>query len=713
MHGGSIQVLIVDVDEERVEALRSLLEETAAAAFDVACVRDLGQAVSALCTDRFDAVLTDLALPDSTGLPTLAILLTYADSTPVIVLSEHAEDPTPLRALQHGAADLLPRDQLYETPVVRTIRFAVERYQAELALRESEQRYRTLFQQSRDAIYMADGEGRIVEVNRAALELLGYRAEEMVGRRIASLYADPMDYHQLEAEVVRTGSVREVEVRLRTKDGRELWCLVAAARRGGSGKGVGSQGIIHDITERKLAELRLEHASLHDGLTGLPNRALLMDRLEQAVVRSEREESPSFAVLFLDLDRFKGVNDTLGHSAGDQILQWTADRLRSCVRRHDTVGRVGGDEFVALLDGIGSVAEAIEVADRMVEVLGRPYRLKGREFFTTASIGITWPTERKSAPEVLLREADLAMYRAKLRGGARHELYGPELHGVAVPQLEVESDLRRALARDELVLLYQPILSFATGRTVGFEALARWDHPQRGRLSPDAFIPLAEETGLIVPLGLWALRKAVRQLGDWRGSESGAGDVSVSINLSPRQFLEPDLVEQIRGIMDEERVPSSAVRLELTESALMQDPDQAAHKLRSLRAAGFGLCLDDFGTGYSSLAYLRRFPLDRLKVDRSFVGRIDRSPRDLELVASITGLARTLGIESVIEGVETPQQLARLRRLKPQEVQGYLFARPLEAPDAAAFFGTVRPELKSPTDSLGARIARRVRRAVG
>jgi diguanylate cyclase (GGDEF)-like protein/PAS domain S-box-containing protein len=714
MGGESIRVLIADADADRADTLRGFLADDAVVAFDVLVAQRLSEAVDALTAAPYDVVLADLALEDSEGLPTLAILLTYANTAPVIILSDRLDDPTPLRALQQGAFDQLPRDQLYAMPVVRAIRHAVEQSRAEEALRESEQRYRVLFQQSRDAIYLADGRGRIVEVNRAALELFGYRAEELVGRDIGSLFADPLEYAQLEVEVARAGSVREADVRMRTKDGRELWCLLAAAeRRTATGETLGLQGIIHDVTERKRAEVRLEHDALHDGLTGLPNRALFMDRLEQAVRRAEREPDPSFALLFLDLDRFKAVNDTLGHAAGDEILRRTADLLRSCVRGHDTVARLGGDEFVVLLDGIGSVREAAHVADRMIDALGRPYRLKGREYFTTASIGITWPTERRSAPDMLLREADLAMYRAKVRGGARLELFGPEIHQAAVSQLEVESDLRRGLGGDQLVLLYQPIVSFETGRTAGFEALARWDHPGRGRLLPDAFIPLAEETGLIVPLGLWAVRAAVRQLREWRDSIPASRHAIIAINLSPRQFLEPELVEQIRSIVREEGVPPARVRLEVTESALMQDPDQAAHKLQALREIGFGLCLDDFGTGYSSLAYLRKFPLDRLKIDRSFVGRVDHSPSDLELVATITGLARNLGIQSVIEGIETEAQLARLRRLRPQEVQGFLFARPLEPSAAIAFFGTIRPGLGPAADTLRARIARGLRRAAG
>lgn len=713
MAGVPIRTLIADTDATRAAALQRMLEEERSVTFEVLRTESLVGAVALLSDVAFDAVLADLSLEDSGGLPTLAILLSYAEAAPVIVLSDGINDLLPLRALQHGACDQLPRDQLYPSPVVRAIRSAVERARTELALRESERRYRTLFQQSRDAIYMADRHGTIAEVNPAALELLEHRAEQLVGRPVSELFIDPSEYEYLEREVARAGSVRDMEVRLRTSDGRELCCLMAVAgRRGATGEVLGSQGIIHDITERKRAELRLEHDALHDGLTGLPNRALFMDRLAQAVRRSEREREPSFVLLFLDLDRFKGVNDTLGHAMGDRVLRRTAELLSSCVRTHDTVARLGGDEFVVLLDGIGSVREAVHVTDRMLELLGQPYEVDGREFFTTASIGVTWPTDRRSPPDTLLREADLAMYRAKMRGGARSELFGPELRQATVSQLEVESDLRRALGRGQFMLLYQPIFSLETGRTTGFEALARWDHPGRGRLLPDVFIPLAEETGLIVPLGLWALRAAVVQLREWSDAIAGSRPLFMSINLSPRQFLEPDLVERITAVMDEEGVAPDRVRLDLTESALMHDPDQAAEKMSALRRLGFDLCLDDFGTGYSSLAYLRNFPFDRLKVDRSFVGRVDHSPRDLELVATITDLTRSLGIGCIVEGVETEAQLARLRGLEPQEVQGFLFSRPVDATAAAAFIGTVRPQLRPRARSLGDRLARRLGRAL-
>lgn len=705
----SMRVLIADPDRARADTLAHLLDGEPAVAFDVVRTATLEEAVESLEDEPFDAVLADLSLDDDSPLPTLAILLTHAGSAPIVVLSDRADDLIPLRALQHGADDQLPRDQLYATPVVRTIRYAVERSRTEVALRESEQRYRALFQQSRDAIFIADRDAGIQEVNRAALELFGYRVEELVGRELRSLFVDPGEYEHLSREVERTGSAREVEARLRTSDGRELWCLLATTeRRAESGEPLGWLGIVHDITERKRAELRLQHDALHDPLTGLANRVLFMDRLDLAVRRSEREGEPSFGLLYLDLDRFKGVNDRLGHAAGDQVLRRTAALLRSCVRGHDTVGRFGGDEFVILLDGIEGDDDATRVADRVLELLDQPYRLGGREFFTTASIGITTSSKRRSSPDTLLREADLAMYRAKVRGGARHEWFEPEMHHAAVSQLEMESDLRRALEGDQFVLFYQPILSLDTGRTTAFEALARWRHPRRGLLAPGAFIPLAEETGLIVPLGFWALRQAARQLRDWRGSSTPEAGPTMSVNLSPRQFVEPNLVDRIRTIVEEERVPPRWIRLELTENALMQDADQAAGKLTALRDMGFGLCLDDFGTGYSSLSYLRTFPLDRLKVDRSFVGRLEESPRELELVATITDLARNLGIESIIEGVETEAQLARLRTLRPHEVQGFLFARPIEADDAARFLGTTWPGLKPAADSLAARLVRRL-----
>ncbi|MBW3554072.1 MAG: EAL domain-containing protein [Gemmatimonadetes bacterium] len=691
----AIRVLVADADRQRAETLHTLLTAGADPPFEVVSAARLDDAVRALREDPFDAVLADLNLRDSQGLPTLAILLTYAGGAPVVVLSERADDPIPLRALQQGAHDQLPRDQLYPTPVVRSIRYAVEQNRTELALRESEQRYRTLFQQSRDAVYLADDAHRLVEVNRAAMELFGYSAEELIGRDLRLLFADEADHAALERQLSASGAVRELEVRMRTREGRELWCLLAATARGQlAGGSSGSQGIIHDVTERKRAELRLEHDALHDQLTGLPNRALLMNRLEHAVRVWSRQPDSPFVLLFLDLDRFKWVNDTLGHDAGDQVLRRTAGLLRSCVRGGDTVGRLGGDEFVVLLEGIGSVGEAIQIAERMLRLLDRPYRLKGREFYTTASIGISWPAERSWSAEDLIREADEAMYRAKSHGGGRYVLFDPAMHRAAVSRLEVESDLRQALGREEFMLLYQPILSMSTGRTTGFEALVRWNHPRRGTLVPDDFVPLAEETGLIVPLGLWVLREAARQLRHWTQTRQAGEEIVMSCNLSPRQLLDPTVVDQVAAILRDERVRPDRMMLEVTETALMQDPEQAAARLDALRDLGIRLCLDDFGTGYSSLAHLRRFPLDTLKVDRSFVGRLDHSPRDLQLVATITALARHLGIHSIIEGVETSGQLARIRSLRPSEVQGFLFARPLMADDAAAFLRDGRADVR-------------------
>ncbi len=713
MRNDTLRVMIVDGNSARADALAALLRDESAVHFEVTSVALLSDAVEGLKAALFDAVLADLSLPDSQGLPTLAILMAYVAQAPIIVLSASENDPTALRALQHGADDHLPPGQLYAKPVVRTIRHAVERSRAEVALRESEQRYRMLFQQSRDAIYIADAGDHIIEVNRAALELFGYRAEELVGRTLASLFCDPDDYERIQREMARAGSVRDTEVRVRTSDRRNLWCLLTTTEwRAPNSASLGSQGIIHDISERKRVEIQLQHDALHDSLTGLPNRVLFMDRLEQAVRRSERGIEDPFGLLFVDLDRFKGVNDTLGHEAGDEVLRRTANLLLSCVREVDTVGRLGGDEFVVLLDRMAALDDALEVAERILERLDRPYEVRGREFFTTASIGITWLTDLRSSPAALLREADLAMYRAKTRGGARYEVFKPAMHSSAASGLEVESDLRHALGQQQFVLHYQPILSFDSGRTTGFEALARWRHPQRGLLPPGSFIPLAEKTGLIVPFGFWALREAARQLKEWSDAVPAAADAVMSVNISPRQFLEATLVDRISGIFDEARIEPGRIRLELTESALMYDADHAERTLRTLHEIGFRLCLDDFGTGYSSLAQLRRFPLDIIKVDRSFVARLNDSPRDLELVATITRLARKLGIHAIVEGVETEAQLERLGELRPQEVQGFLFSRAVEPATAALFLGATRPGLPPHATSFARRIFRRMRRSI-
>jgi diguanylate cyclase (GGDEF)-like protein len=436
--------------------------------------------------------------------------------------------------------------------------------------------------------------------------------------------------------------------------------------------------------ERISAQLQeskdhFRHAAFHDALTRLPNRALLAENLKFVIERAKNHEDYQFAVLFLDLDRFKNVNDSLGHSIGDQLLIAMARRLESCIRDVDMVARLGGDEFAILLDGIPTQAEATNMARRIQEKLKSPFNLSGHEVFTSTSIGISVSSTGYDHAENMLRDADTAMYRAKAQGKACFEVFDKGMHTHAVYVLQMENDLRRAIDRDELRVYYQPIVSLDNGNLAGFEALIRWQHPERGFINPSDFIPLAEDTGLIVPLGLWILKRACQQLCKWQWQSPANRSLFMSVNLSGKQVAQPSLVSDIREILDETHVEARHLKLEITESAVMENAEMAARILNRLKELGVQLSIDDFGTGYSSLSYLHRFPVNTLKIDRSFVGRIGEAAENIEIVRTVVSLAENMGMEVVAEGVETLSQLMQLRKLKCQYGQGYLFSRPVDA----------------------------------
>jgi len=420
-------------------------------------------------------------------------------------------------------------------------------------------------------------------------------------------------------------------------------------------------------------------AAFHDALTTLPNRALFTENLRFVIERAKNHEDYQFGVLFLDLDRFKNVNDSLGHTIGDQLLIAMARRLESCIREGDIVARLGGDEFAILLDGISNATEASAMARRIQDRLSSPFNLSGHEVFTTTSIGIALSSTGYDHPENMLRDADTAMYRAKAQGKACYEVFDKGMHTHAVYILQMENDLRRALDREEFRVVYQPIVALDNGQLAGFEALIRWQHPERGFVNPADFIPLAEDTGLIVPIGLWILRKACQQLAKWQWQVADNRDLFMSVNLSSKQVAQPGLVTEIQDILEETDLEAKQIKLEITESAVMGNAEMSARLLKRLQALGVQLSIDDFGTGYSSLGYLHRFPVNTLKIDRSFVGRIGEAAENIEIVRTIVSLAENMGMEVVAEGVETLSQLTQLRSLNCRYGQGYLFSRPIDA----------------------------------
>ena len=440
-------------------------------------------------------------------------------------------------------------------------------------------------------------------------------------------------------------------------------------------------------TSKELQQSRehFRHAAFHDALTGLPNRSLFTEHLRLALGRTHQNEGYRFCVLFLDLDRFKNINDSLGHPCGDELLMLVARRLETCVRQTDVVARFGGDEFAILLDAMQDPSDAIQVAEKVLQTIAAPFKLTNHEAITTASIGVAFGSPNYKEAEDIVRDADTAMYRAKDSGKARYELFDTAMHTRAVTLLRLETDLRRAIENEELCVYYQPIVRLDNGELHGFEALVRWHHPERGLVSPDDFISLAEETGLILPLGLNVLREACRQLRKWQQRSLSDRDLIMSVNLSGKQLAQPDLVERIEEVLHESQLNPWHLKLEVTESVVMENPEVAAVTLAKLRALGVFLSIDDFGTGYSSLSYLNRFPLDILKIDRSFISTMNQTDENLQIVKTIVTLAGNLGMQVIAEGVETEEQLHQLRLLKCQYAQGYLFSEPLDAVQADLF----------------------------
>jgi diguanylate cyclase (GGDEF)-like protein/PAS domain S-box-containing protein len=553
-------------------------------------------------------------------------------------------------------------------------------------LRESEERYALAVEGALEGIWDWDLVRGEIYLSPPWKATLGYAPEEISAdpeEWFSRIHPDDVDRVRGEVQASIDGGRAhlESEHRVRHRDGSWRWTRARGmAVAGADGTPVRLAGSLSDVTERKVAEEMLLHNALHDALTGLPNRSLMLDRLGLALRRSARSGG-SVGVLFLDLDNFKVVNDSLGHVVGDQLLAAVARRVEGALRPADTVARLGGDEFTVLLEDLADATEARGVADRLHGALAQPFDLDGRTVFTTASVGIAVGTGSVQ-PESLLRDADTAMYRAKSQGRARCEVFDPTMHTSALARLHLETDLRGAVERGEFELAYQPLVSLIDGRITGFEALARWRHPERGVLGPSEFIPAAEDTGLIVPLGRWVLREACRQMREWNRHYGAA--LSVNVNLSARQFQDGGLVRDVAAALRDTELPAAFLKLEITESLLMGDLGGVSGALDELKALGVELCIDDFGTGYSSLSYLHRFPIDTLKIDRSFVSRLDGDGQSEQIVRTILVLAKSLNLRAVAEGVETVEQADRLRAMGCEFAQGFRFSKPLAGEEAGA-----------------------------
>jgi diguanylate cyclase (GGDEF)-like protein/PAS domain S-box-containing protein len=691
----TIRVLLIEDDEDDYLITCDLLAGQERARYEVDWSQDFDAALDRIREQSHDVYLIDYRLGSRTGLELVREGFADRPGAPVLMLTGQIDYEIDLEATALGVTDYLVKQELNAASLERSIRYALSHQQTIGSLSRSEERYALAVRAANDGIWDWDLiEDRIY---------FSPRWHEILGRPEQPDDEDPSAWFDLvhADDLLRLRAAIDAHLagrtphllsqhRMRHSDGGWRWVLTRGlAIRDVDGTATRMAGSLSDITDRLVAERQLQHDALHDGLSGLPNRALFMDRVDQVMHRAVRQPGVGCAVLYLDIDRFKLVNDSLSHAIGDHLLVALAGRIAGVVRPGDTVARIGGDEFTMLLDGVLSGDEAMLVADRVQAVLAEPFAVDGHDLFVSASIGIALSNAQTSSQE-LIRNADIAMYDAKRRGRARCAIFDESMHRRVVDRLSRQNELRQAVEQSLLPIHYQPIIDLATGRVSGLEALVRWPEgwPE---VAPLDFIPIAEETGVIGPLGLHVLRNALATLADWRRSGLVSDEVQMSVNVSGRQLDDPALPQNVRAAIAAAGLPGTALRLELTESTLMQEPQRMRGIIREVCSSGVGLHLDDFGTGYSSLSALHQFPVDALKIDRSFVASIDSGSGSDVIVRSTIALAHSLGLRVIAEGIEHKEQLQRLRTLGCEYGQGYLFSRPVCVRDAEVLLSGWRP----------------------
>jgi diguanylate cyclase (GGDEF)-like protein/PAS domain S-box-containing protein len=652
------------------------------------CVPSTELFMKELETFKPDLILSDSHVPGFRGHTALSFAKEKCPDVPFLYLSETNDAGAAVDALRSGAADYITKDKLSDlaASILRARRESRERArrkQIELSIRTTQENYELAVRGANDGLWHWDLLTNRLFFSARWKSMLGYEEHEIGDSPDAWFrLIHPEDLERVQTKIRRhlknVTPHFEDEYRILHKNGSYLWTLSRGlAVRDASGVATRMAGSQTNISDRKRAEEELVRSALYDPLTGLANRALFAERLRHAAKLSDRGDY-HFAVLLLDLDRFKMVNDSLGHEYGDKLLIGIARRLESCLRPGDTVARLGGDEFTILLHNIGTVSDATGVAERIHREMALRFQLGGHDVFTSASIGIALSMpEYSGGSGDMLRDADIAMYRAKGMGRSRYAVFNQEMHAHAAASLELEGQLRKALGRREFVVYYQPIVSLETGKIISCEALVRWNHPSRGLLAPGQFIPLAEETGVITSLGDWVLATACAQAKKWQ--EAGLPSLSVAVNLSARQFRGGSLCDTVQNALESASLEPERLELELTESVIMDGAEEAAVTLRKLKGIGVRLSLDDFGTGYSSLSYLKRFPFDTLKIDRSFVNELPHKSQDAAIATAIISLAHALNLTVLAEGIENPDQYAFLKAGRCDEAQGYFMSRPIPA----------------------------------
>jgi diguanylate cyclase (GGDEF)-like protein len=710
MHGNAasglnqslISLLIVEDEPRYLESTRLLLAQYV---HSIDAALTAAQAFALLSEKHYDLALLDLRLPDGNGHEIMAHIRAHHPDCRIIVASGDSQIESAIQSLRLGAYDYL-RKPYEPEELIKTVRNVVQKLQLERdnarmlhQLEQSEQWHRLLVNTSPDIIYTLDAEGRFTYLNDSIQGTLGYMPGELIGRDYTTLISsDQADFALHRFNDRRTGerATRNFELLLRRKEDllssltertSEQRVVVELSSMGmyrpsslGMGEFLGTYGVARDISARKQAEATIAFQAYHDLLTGLPNRALFKDRLSQAMVHAKRH-GQTMATLFLDMDHFKVVNDTLGHLVGDGLLQALAQRLRGCLREGDTLSRIGGDEFMVLLPHIRTRDNAAYIAQKIIAALKQPFNVEDNELYASMSIGIAIFPDDGDNIETLIKHADIAMYHAKDHGRNDYKFFTQDLHKSFTGRLAVENEMRHALEKKEFEVFYQPQVAVESQRIRGMEALIRWNHPTRGMVAPNDFIPIAEESGLITPISEWVMSAACRQAKLWRDAD--LPPITMAINLSARQIEHPQFVEKFMQCLHKYMADGKGIEIEITETTLMRDMDGAISKLRKLAEMGVEISIDDFGTGYSSLSYLKKLPINTIKIDRSFIHDLTGHMNNgSTIVAGIAAMAKGLKLKVVAEGVETQEQLDYLQTLGCDTYQGFLYSRAVNAESA-------------------------------
>ena len=695
------RILIVDDDPVVLRSLKDLLSIRG---FNADSAIGGQEAIVRLDNNEYDLVLLDLHMPYVNGHDVMTHIKDKDINTSVIVVSGESSFEAARDACANGAYDFLRKPYATDELLI-TIQNALKEKQLEKKneemneqLKESERLHRYLVNTSPDIIYILDQGGHFTFINERIETLLGFSKKELIGKHYSLLvHHDDLEKAKYVFNERRIGkrASRNIEMRLKCKDDgaarffetRTLpielssMGIYTGTDSTGKKKYLGTYGVARDVTERKVAEETITFQAYHDLLTKLPNRALLRDRLGLASMQAKRDNE-QLAVMFLDLDRFKNVNDSLGHMIGDELLQQVSNRLRSCVREGDTLARFGGDEFALLLPKIHNSRQDVEtIADKIIDILKQPFTVDGHELYVSTSIGISLYPSDGDNMDHLIKNADIAMYNVKGQGKNGYRFYSDEMNKPYFENLEMESAIRKAIEKEQFHLVYQPQINLKTGDIVGVEALLRWDHPEHGTISPSEFIPFAEESGLIVPMGEWVVRSALTELKNWR--DMGLPEIRVAVNISAQHLVERNMVKVIQGILEDLKLPGDSLEIEITENAIMDDMDTIIRTLKALSDMGVTVAIDDFGTGYSSLSYLHKLPIHTLKIDRTFLKESRYAKGDHTIVDTIVAMGKGLQLNVIAEGVETQGQLEYLRNIDCYEAQGFLFGKPLP-PDVIA-----------------------------